>query len=58
MMKIRTPLGKWGKWRDDITPREKIAWSFISAVIGMTSGLLINRIGFYDWIIEVFNSLS
>jgi len=49
MMKIRNPLGKWGKWRDDITPREKMVWTIVSVILGIASGILLNRLGFYDW---------
>ena len=48
-MKIRNPLGKWGKWRDDITPREKMVWTIVSVILGIASGILLNRLGFYDW---------
>ena len=41
-MKIRNPFKEWGRWRDDITPREKSVWSIISVLIGMTIGWIIN----------------
>ena len=44
-MKFRNPYGKWGKWRDDITPREKIVWSVVSVIIGVTLGMILNRFG-------------
>ena len=41
-MKIRNPFKKWGQWRDDITKREKNAWTLISVLLGMTIGWIIN----------------
>lgn len=41
-MKIRNPLKEWGQWRDDITQREKKAWTLISVLLGMTIGWIIN----------------
>ena len=41
-MRIRHPLKEWGQWRDDITQREKIAWSIISILLGGIIGWMIN----------------
>ena len=40
-MKIRNPLKEYGQWRDDITQREKIAWSIISILLGVIIGWII-----------------
>ena len=39
---MRNPLKKWGQWRDDITQREKITWSIITVLFGMTIGWIVN----------------
>lgn len=41
-MKIRNPLKEYGQWRDDITKREKIAWTIISILLGGITGWIIN----------------
>jgi hypothetical protein len=29
-MKIRNPFkDKWGRWKDDVTTKEKLVWSFL-----------------------------
>lgn len=59
MTKIRNPFkDKLLRWKDDITPKEKIVWSIVIAIPAVITGRLLNRFGFLDWIKEVFNSLS
>jgi|SaaInlStandDraft_1057018.scaffolds.fasta_scaffold03162_8 hypothetical protein len=44
-MEIRNPFkDKWGRWRDDITSKEKTIWLFIFGAGGMLSAKLINWI--------------
>ena len=55
-MKIRSPFkDKWGRWRDDITQKQKNIWTFISVVVGILIARMLGHLGVFDWIIEVIS---
>ena len=52
-MKIRNPFkDRWGRWRDDISRKEKNIWTLIFVMLGMISARILNHFGVIDNIIE------
>jgi hypothetical protein len=50
MLKIRNPFkDKLLRWKDDITPREKIVWYIVFAIIGVIAGRLITDLGLDEY---------
>ena len=41
-MKIRNPFkDKWGRWKDDVSRKEKIVWNLVSVMVGMAFGMAL-----------------
>ena len=41
-MKIRNPFkDNWGRWKDDISIKEKFIWNLVSVMVGMAFGLAL-----------------
>ena len=41
-MKIRNPFkDNWGRWKDDISMKEKFIWNLVSVMVGMAFGMAL-----------------
>ena len=41
-MKIRNPFkDKWGRWKDDVSPKEKLIWSFTISFSSVALGMFV-----------------
>ena len=54
-MKIRNPFkDKLLRWKDDASIKERLIWSTIFSFGGLIIGVLFKKLGFLDFIINLF----